>query len=145
MIHATISEHVNAAADDVRALYENPDNWPFVFAGTIRSARIVRREADAVVVEVDHVEGRVTNVLRRVSPTEIELREFKRRYDATFVNGFVAERGGTRYTLSASLRIKWPYALAQAILKALVLARMRRHVVEPLKRAAERQERRHVS
>lgn len=138
MIHATISEHVNAPADDVRALYENPDNWAFVFAGTIRSARVVRREADAVVVDVDHVEGHVTNVLRRVSPTEIELREFKRRYDATFVNGFAPEGSGTRYTLSASLRIKWPYALAQPILKALVLARMRRHVVEPLKRAAER-------
>jgi hypothetical protein len=138
MIHATISEHVNAPADDVRALYEDPGNWPSVFAGTIRSARVVRREADVVVVDVDHIEGHITNVLRRVSPTEIELREFKRRYDAIFVNGFVPEGSGTRYTLSASLRIKWPHALAQPILKPLVLARMRRHVVEPLKRAAER-------
>ena len=65
MIHATISEHVNAPADDVRALYENPDNWASVFAGTIRSARVVRPKADAVVVDVDHGEGHVTNMLRR--------------------------------------------------------------------------------
>ena len=64
MIHATVSEHVNAPADDVRALYENPDNWASVFAGTIRSARVVRREVDAVVVDVDHGEGHVTNMLR---------------------------------------------------------------------------------
>ena len=55
MIHATISEHVNAPASDGRALYENPENWPSIFVRTIRSARVTRREADAVVVDVVHV------------------------------------------------------------------------------------------
>ena len=138
MIHATISEHVNAAADDVRALYENPDNWPFVFAGTIRSARIVRREADAVVVEVDHVEGRVTNVLRRVSPTEIELREFKRRYEGRFENRFDPVAEGTRYTVSADIRPKgaWKLLLGPC-LRGLVRRRITRHVLEPLKNHVE--------
>ena len=99
---------------------------------------MIRREADAVVVDVVHVAGHVTNLLRRVSLTEIELREFKRRYDATFVNRFIPERDGMRYTLTAAVRIKWPYALAEPILKPLVCARMRRYVIEPLKRAAER-------
>ena len=80
----------------------------------------------------------MTNVLRHVSPTEIELREFKRRYDATFLNRFAPERDGMRYTLTAAVRIGWPYALAEPMLKPLVLARMRRYVVDPLKRAAER-------
>ena len=51
-------------------------------------------------VEVDHVEGKVLNILRDVSPTRIDLIEFKRRYDATFVNGFIPEGEGMRYTLT---------------------------------------------
>jgi hypothetical protein len=42
-----------------------------------------------------------------------------------------------RYRLTASVRLKWPYLLAAPFVKPLVLARMRRYVVEPLKAAAE--------
>jgi len=42
-----------------------------------------------------------------------------------------------RYTLTASVRLKWPYWLAAPFVKPVVLARMRRYVVEPLKAAAE--------
>lgn len=137
MINAVISEHVNASATDVRRLYANPQNWATVFSTTIRAARVARREADATIIEVDHAEGRVTNILRQVSPTRIEVREFKRRYDATFLNDFISEGNGMRYTLTASVSLKWPYRLAEPLLKPLVLRGMRRHVVEPLKRAAE--------
>ena len=137
MIHAIVSQHVNASADDVRALYENPGNWATVFPRTIRAARVVRREGDTTVIEVDHVEGRVTNILRDV-PTGIELCEFKRRYDATFLNEFIPESDGMGYRLTASVRLKWPYTLAEPLLKPLVLRKLRRFVVEPLRRAAER-------
>lgn len=77
-------------------------------------------------VEVDHVEGKVVNILRDVSRTRTDLVEFKRRYDATFVNEFIPEGEGMRYTLRASLRLKWPYRLAAPFIRPLALARMRR-------------------
>jgi len=139
MIEAVVSEHVNATADRVRALYGDPDNWARLFPATIRGARVVRKEGNTTVVEVDHVEGKVVNILRDISATRTDLLEFKRRYDATFVNEFIPEREGMRYTLTASVRLKWPYRLAAPFVKPLVLARMRRYVVEPLKAAAERE------
>jgi len=42
-----------------------------------------------------------------------------------------------RYTLTASVRLKWPYPLAAPFVKPLVLARMRRYVEDLLKVAAE--------
>ncbi len=42
-----------------------------------------------------------------------------------------------RYTLTAAVRLKWPYRIAAPFVKPLVRARMRRNVVEPLKAAAE--------
>jgi hypothetical protein len=72
------------------------------------------------VVEVDHVEGKVVNILRDISPTRIDLVEFKRRYDATFVNEFIPEGEGMRYTLTGSVRLKWPYRLAGPFVKPLV-------------------------
>src|SRR5262245_52923024 len=137
IIVAVVSEHVNAPADCVKGLYSNPDNWARLFPATIRGASVVRREGDMTVVEVDHVEGKVVNILRDISSTRIDLVEFKRRYDATFVNEFIPEGEGMRYRLTASVRLKWPYRLAAPFVKPLVLARMRRYVVEPLKAAAE--------
>ena len=139
MVEAIVSEHVNAPAARVRALYRDPDNWARLFPATIRGARIVRKEGDTTVVEVDHVEGKVVNILRDISSTRTDLVEFKRHYDATFVNEFIPEREGMRYTLTASVQLKWPYRLAAPFVKPLVLARMRRYVAEPLKAAAERE------
>ena len=137
VIEAVVTEHVDAPADRVRMLYRDPDNWTHIFPTTIRGARVVRREADTTVVEVDHVEGKVVNILHEVSRTRTDLVEFKRRYDATFVNEFIPAGEGMRYTLRASVRLKWPYRLAAPFIKPLVLARMRRYVVEPLKAAGE--------
>lgn len=138
MIRATLTEHVHAPPERLRALYDDPEGWARLFPLTIRGARVVRRQGGTTVVEVDHhVEGPVLNVLRHLSPTRIELEEFKRRYDATFTNEFVPESGGTRYTLSAEVRLKWPYRLLSPFARRLVIAMMRRHVVEPLKAAAE--------
>jgi hypothetical protein len=65
---------------------------------TIRAAHVRRRETKTTVVKVDYVEGLATNVLRDISPTRIELRELKRRYDGTFIKDFVSEGDG-RYAL----------------------------------------------
>src|SRR5512138_2556596 len=138
MIHAVIRAHVNAPADRVRALYEDAEGWGRLFPATIRGARVLRRDGDTTEVEVDHVEGKVRNVLRRVSPTRIELSEWKRRYDATFTNEFVAEADGTRFTLTAAVRLRWPYRVLEPLLRPLVVSRMRRFVVAPLKAVAER-------
>jgi hypothetical protein len=138
VIEAVVTQHVDAPAERVRALYEDPASWARLFPATIRGARVLRREGAATFVEVDHVEGKVLNVLREVSPTRVLLEERKRRYDATFTNDFIPEPGGMRYTVAGAVRLKWPYRLLAPFLKPLVRARMRRYVVEPLKRAAER-------
>ena len=143
MIRATVTQHVNAPADRVRSLYADPRNWAHLFPATIRAARVVRSDGIETVVEVDHLEGKVVNVLRSISPTRVDLHEFKRRFHATFTNDFVPEGDGMRYTLTASVRLKWPYRIAapllRPLLRPLVRSRMRRFVVEPLKAAAERE------
>lgn len=78
MTHAVASEHVAAPPERVVALYRDPTNWAALFPSTIRNARAVRDDDDATVVEVDHVEGKVVNVLRPLSPRRIELTEWKR-------------------------------------------------------------------
>src|SRR5215470_13911110 len=137
MINAVVSEHLNAPADRVQALYRDPDNWARLFPATIHGARVVRREGNTTVVEVDHVEGKVVNILHDISSTRIDLVEFKRRYEATFVNEFIPEGEGMRYTVRAPVLLKWPYRDAAPFIKSFVLARMRGHGVEPLKAAAK--------
>jgi len=94
-------------------------------------------------VEVDHIyDGKVMNVVRVASAKRIDLAEWKQRYDAAFRNMFEPEPGGTRYTVSAEVRLKGFYRLAAFFVKPLVLAQMRRNVLVPMKTAAEK---RHVS
>ena len=119
------------------SLYLDYGSWPRLFPATIRGARVVRREGGTTVVEVDHVEGRVMNILHDISPMRIDLDEFKRHYEATFTNEFIPEEDGMRYRLTASVRLKWPYWLAAPFVTPLAIARMRRYVVQPLKAAAE--------
>lgn len=137
MIRATVSEHINAPAGRVFALYANPGNWPQIFP-TIRAVRIVRESGDEKVVEVDHIyEGKILNVVRKVSASRIDLEESKRRYDATFMNVIHPEPGGTRYTVSAEVHLKGFYRLAALFVKPVVLAQLRRYVLVPMKTAAE--------
>jgi hypothetical protein len=132
-----VSAHVAAPAERVRALYEDAAAWAVLFPATIRGARVVRREGAETVVEVDHVEGKVVNVLRDVSSTRVDLEEWKRRYDARFANTFLPEPGGSRYTLAAEVRLKGAWRLLAPFVAPLVRARLRWYVVEPLRRAAE--------
>lgn len=137
MIDATESIQIEAPAEQVAALYADVESWPRLFPATVRSAKVLRESPEEKAVEVDHVEGRVLNLLRPKSSTRFELDEFKRRYDATFVNAFVAEEGGTRYTLTAHVRLKGALRWFSPIARPLIRARMRRYVLEPMKAAAE--------
>lgn len=132
-----MSRHVRADATVLRALYTDVERWAAIFHETIAGARVLRRDAETTVIEVQHVEGRVINTLRDVPPHGLELREWKRRYEAVFLNEFEPEGQGTRYRLTATVTLTWPYALAEPFLRPVVRARMRRYVIEPLTRAAE--------
>jgi hypothetical protein len=98
----SVSTHIHAPRDRVFALYANYANWPTIFP-TIKGVRLVRDEGDGKLLEIDHVEGRVPNVLRLRPPDTIEVDEVKRRYTATFRNTFETVPDGTRYTLAGDI------------------------------------------
>jgi len=138
VIRSVVSAHVNASADFVRSLYEDPDNWAKLFPATIRDAHVVRRDKDRAVVEVSHIEGKVVNILHFISPARIDVTEFKRRYTATFTNEFIPDGEGMCYRITGIICLRWPYKVLSPFLRPIVVARMRRFIVEPLKCAAER-------
>ena len=77
------------------------------------------------------------NLVRRRSPTQIDLEEFKPHYHATFSNVFQPGARGTLYTLTAHVRLNGPYRVLAPLVKPFVVSRMRRFVLEPMKTAAE--------
>jgi len=137
VVRATASVHINATGERVFELYANPANWPRVFP-KIQAVRVVREVGDEKVVEVDHVdEGKVINVMRVVSATRIDLGETRRRYDAMFTNTIEAEPGGTRFTVSAEVRLKGFFRLAELFVKPVARLQIRRFVLMPMKNVAE--------
>lgn len=132
------STTIRASPPCVVGIYVDFDRWPSVFP-TIRSVRLLSQDGVRRVLEVDHREGRVVNVLTVVSPQEIWLTERKRRYDGSFVNRFVAVPGGTRFTVSARIRLRGIYRLAAPLLaRGYVRRQLTTFVLEPIRRAAER-------
>ena len=92
-----------------------------------------------ITVEVDRrTEGAVVNVIRPLSPTTIALDEFKRRFDATFINRFDPIDDGTRYTVDADVRFRMPLAILGPLVRPIVKRRLRRYVLDPMRAAAER-------
>jgi hypothetical protein len=137
MIETIVSQLINAPICRVFSLYADPENWPHIFPA-IRSVRILSESEGKKVIEVDHIhEGRVINRMHRVSESRIDLEEFKPHYEATFINQFDPEPAGTRYTLTAMVRLKGFYRVAAPFVKPVVLDRMRRYVLIPMKIAAE--------
>lgn len=137
MIEASAFIHIDAPPDRVAALYADVASWPRTFPATIRGARVVSETPGELRIEVDHVEGKVVNLLRPKSPTLFELEELKRHFDATFSNSFEPEGGGTRFVLAAQVRLKGAYRLLAPVVKPVIVSRMRRFVLEPMKAAAE--------
>ena len=131
---------VRARPDRLAGLYLAYANWPELFPATIRGVRFLEEHDGDITVEVDHrTEGRVVNIIRPMSASVIVLEEFKRRYDATFVNRFESVPQGTRYVLDAEVRFHMPYALVAPLLRGVVRQRMRQYVLEPMRVIAEQE------
>ncbi len=137
-VRARESLVVHAPPERLAALYMDHAHWNRLFPATIRGTRFVKQTPGEIVVEVDHrTGGRVINVIRPLSPTEIALDEFKPTFDATFVNRFEAVAEGTRYVVDADVRLRRPYTILAPFVGGLVRRRVRRYVLEPMRVAAE--------
>jgi Polyketide cyclase / dehydrase and lipid transport len=136
MLHIETSITIRTPQPTVAAIYRNYDDWPRVFP-TIKAVRLIREEAGKQILEIDHQEGRVVNILTDVSPEQIELKEWKKRYDATFVNRFEAIPEGTRFTLAADISLKGVYKLLAPFMHGYIRQQMTTLVLDPIRRVAE--------
>lgn len=137
-MHVSDAITIHARPERLISLYLDIAHWPQLFPDTIRGARLLGKKGNETTVEVDHrTAGRVLNIIRRRSATEIELDELKPRYAATFLNRFDPVPEGTRYTVVADIRLRMPYALLAPILMGYVRRMVRRYVLEPMRELAE--------
>jgi hypothetical protein len=104
---------------------------------TITAVRLVGREGPKLVLEVDHVEGKVSNELVVRAPDQLELWEQKRRYNARFLNCFEIVPDGTRFTVRGEIHLKGWARLLQPFLQGYVRRQMRQLQLEPVKAEAE--------
>jgi hypothetical protein len=136
-VHARVSGVIHAPFDRVAGLYADYAAWPRIFSKTIRGVRLVDEQGPTKTIEVEHVEGRVMNVMSVVSRDQIRLEEWKKRYAARFTNLFEPVPGGTRYSIVADVTLSGPFKILAPFVKPLVRSRMRRFVVDPLREVAE--------
>jgi hypothetical protein len=136
MLHVEVSTIVQAPPETVLDVYADWSGWPRLFP-TISGVRLLRREGAKLVLEVDHLEGRVINELMVRPPETLELWEEKRRYDARFSNRFEAVPGGTRFTARGDIYLKGWARLLQPFLTGYIRRQMRRLQLQPVKAAAE--------
>ena len=137
-VHAVASQLIHASPERVSAIYQDYGHWPKLFPATIRGTRLVRENETTKAIEVDHATaGRVLNLLTVLSPSEIQLEEFKPFYDARFTNRFEADEVGTRYTVIADVQLKGPLRLLTPIARPIVRRRIAKFVLGPLKAMAE--------
>ena len=142
VIRTSVWVSIHAPPGRVVATFLDYARWPTVFPLTIAGTELVRRSPSTLEVMVHHrEEGRVLNVLIIRRPDVVELREYKRRFDATFVNRFEPAPEGTRYTIDATVRLAWPYSLLAPLLapllRGVVERALRRYTLEPMRAAAE--------
>jgi hypothetical protein len=138
MLHVEASIDIVSPQPLVMRLYMDYNNWHKLFPLTIRAARCVKEEDGVFIVEVDHKkEGFVTNILTVLSNEEIQLEEFKPKYNATFINRFHAITNGTRYTILANISLKGIYKIASPFIKNAVKNRIMELVLKPMKKFSE--------
>lgn len=109
MLHTEISTTIQAPQRKVVAIYRDYENWPRLFPLTIKRVHLLCAATDKTVLLIEHTEGQVINILTYRSPEEIALAEFKRKYDAQFINRFTTCPEGTQFTLTAKLALKGIY------------------------------------
>ena len=141
MLHVEVSTTVRAPRQTVLDVYADYAGWPRLFP-TISGVRLLRREGAKLVLEIDHVEGRVINELVVRPPDTLELWEEKRRYNARFHNRFATVHGGTRFTARGDIYLKGWARLLQPFLRGYVRRLMRRLQLQPVKAEAEARARR---
>lgn len=133
MPRTSATTFVNASPDVVAELYRDWHTWPATFGETIHGVHLIETRGKQKWLAIDHRAGRVINRMTEVSPDRVDLWEEKPRYIATFQNRFEPAPGGTRIRVDADVRLKGPLML----LGPLVSPFIRRHLLEPLRRAAE--------
>jgi hypothetical protein len=138
VVHASASRLIRASPDRVAAIYADIAGWPRVFGRTIAGVRVLDERGPTTTIEVDHVSGRVLNVMSVVAPDEIRLDEWKKRYDARFTNRFERVAGGTRYVIVAEVALKGFLRALAPIARPIVRRQMKRFVLDPIKAVAER-------
>jgi hypothetical protein len=131
-----VSSVVRAPRETVLDVYADYGSWPHLFP-TIAAVRLVGREGPKLVLEVDHVEGKVSNELVVRAPDQLELWEQKRRYNARFLNCFEIVPDGTRFTVRGEIHLKGWARLLQPFLQGYVRRQMRQLQLEPVKAEAE--------
>jgi hypothetical protein len=132
---------VQAPRETVLDVYADYQGWPRLFP-TISGVRLLGREGPKLVLEVDHVQGKVVNELTVRPPAALDLWEEKRRYDARFRNRFEPVPGGTRFTVRGDIYLKGWARLLQPVLRGYVRRRMERLQLRPVKAEAEARARR---
>lgn len=143
MVRTVVSTEINAPPELVAALYADWAEWPRLFPLTIRGVRILADDGQRKTIEVDHAtEGKVVNIMMVVSPHEVRLEESKRRFDARFINRFEAAGHGTRYSIVAEVQLKGVARALAPLAPPIVRERLNRFVLEPVRAAAERGQKR---
>jgi hypothetical protein len=137
MPHARASTIIHAPPDRVTQLYRDYTHWAQLFPATIRGVRLIRSWAGRTELEVDHREGLVPNVMTEIAPDRIDLWEAKRHYNACFENRFECVDEGTRYTVSADVRLKGAAKVLAPVLKPYIRHQMFKYVLTPMRRSAE--------
>jgi hypothetical protein len=140
-VQVLVSLAVRAPAATVYEAYADYRRWPTVFPA-ISGVRLVQHDGHHLVLEVDHIEGKVINVLTLQPGRELRLWESKRRYDASFVNRFESAPGGARVTVTGDIRLKGPVRFLAPFLRPYVRRQILRLTLQPLKTAAEATSRR---
>ena len=127
---------IKAPRQTVLDVYADYPSWPRLFP-TISAVRLLGREGPKLVLEVDHVEGKVINELVVCPPAQLDLWEEKRRYDALFRNRFEPIPDGTRFTVRGEIHLKGWARLLQPLLRGYVRRQMQRLQLQPVKAEAE--------
>ena|SRR5215510_10418284 len=136
VLHVEASTTIKAPRTNVVEIYEDYRNWPNLFP-TIKAVRLVREDPRSKVLEIDHIEGRVINILTIISPEEVVLEEFKKKYDGKFVNRFEAVPDGTRFTVAADISLKGFYKPLAPFLHDYIRKQITVFVLNPVKKLAE--------
>jgi hypothetical protein len=136
VLQVEVSTTVQAPRETVLDVYADYQGWPRLFP-TISGVRLLGREGPKLLLEVDHVQGKVVNELTVRPPAALDLWEEKRRYDARFLNRFETVPDGTRFTVRGDIYLKGWARLLKPFLRDYVRRQMQRLQLQPVRAEAE--------